>query len=66
MEQKSELLDAINETVEMNNALLAQVKDVIYNIRAEVKEIQPLKEGVEKVKTEISRLKKELKIFDEK
>ncbi|MGB9853972.1 MAG: hypothetical protein ACPLRY_04095 [Candidatus Bathyarchaeales archaeon] len=66
LEQKSELLDAMNETMEMNNAMLAQVKDVIYNIRTEVKEIQPLKEAVEKVRGEIGYLKRELKNFEEK
>jgi len=66
LEQKSELLDAMNETVEMNNAILAQVKDMIYNIRTEVKEIQPLKEAMEKVRGEIGYLKRELKNFEEK
>lgn len=65
LETKSELLDAMNETVEMNNTLLAQVKDIIYNIRTEVKEIQPLNENVEKLKTELSHLKREIKKFEE-
>ncbi|MDI6847616.1 MAG: hypothetical protein QMD23_05750 [Candidatus Bathyarchaeia archaeon] len=65
LEEKSEILDAMNETVEMNNTLLAQVKDIVYNIRTEVKEIQPLKENVEKLKTELSRLKRETKKFEE-
>jgi rRNA maturation endonuclease Nob1 len=66
LESKSELLDAMNETVEMNNAMLAQVKDIIYNIRTEVKEIQPLKENMEKTKLELSNLKKEIKKLEEK
>jgi RNA polymerase-binding transcription factor DksA len=66
LEEKSEILDAMNETVEMNSAILSQVRDIIYNIRAEIKEIQPLKEGVEKIKTELSHLKKELKSLEEK
>jgi hypothetical protein len=37
LDGKSELLDSMNETVGMNNALLAQVKDVMYNVRTEVK-----------------------------
>jgi methyl-accepting chemotaxis protein len=66
LEQKSELLDIMNETVEANNTILAQVKDIIYNIRNEVKELQPLKENIEKIKNEISSLKKEIKNFEEK
>lgn len=59
LDEKSELLDMINETVIMNNTLLAQVKDVMFSVRTEVKEIQPLKENVEKLKTEINRLNRE-------
>jgi hypothetical protein len=66
LESKSELLDVMNETVEMNNAILAQVKDIIYNVRTEVKEIQPLKEGIEKVRLEMSSLKREFKRLEEK
>lgn len=66
LEEKSEILDAMNETVEMNSTILSQVRDIIYNIRAEIKEIQPLKEGVEKIKTELSHLKRELKSLEEK
>jgi polyhydroxyalkanoate synthesis regulator phasin len=65
LDEKSELLDAMNETVEMNNTLLAQIKDMTYNVRTEVKEIQPLTENVEKLETELSRLKREFKKFEE-
>lgn len=58
LEEKSELLDIMNETVVMNNTLLAQVKDIACNVRMEVKEIQPLKESVEKLQTELSRLER--------
>jgi len=66
LEEKSEILDAMNETIEINNKILSQVKDVIYNIRAEIKEIQPIKEGMEKIRAEISHLKKEFKGLEEK
>ncbi len=66
LESKSELLDIMNETVEMNNTILAQVKDIIHNIRTEVKEIQPLKEGIEKVRLEVGILKREVKKLEEK
>ena len=65
LDGKGELLDAMNETVEMNNTLLAHVKDIMYNVRTEVKEIQPLMENVEKLKTEISHLKGGFKKFEE-
>jgi uncharacterized OB-fold protein len=39
---------------------------MIYNVRTEVKEIQPLKEGIEKMKAEISSLRKEFKKLEEK
>ena len=65
LEEKSEILDAMNETIELNNAALAQVRDLVYNVRTEVKELQPLKENTEKLRTELSRLKKEIKKFEE-
>jgi len=65
LEQKSEILDAMSETVETNNTLISEVKDLVYNIRTEVKEVQPLKENVEKIKSELTRLKREIKKFKE-
>lgn len=56
----------MNETVEMNNAILSQVKDTIYNIRTEVKEIQPLKEDIERMRGDMGSLKKEVKKLEEK
>lgn len=66
LEEKSEILDAMNETIESNNKILAQVRDLIYNIRMEVKEIEPLKEGIVKIKAEMSSLGKEVKKLEEK
>jgi ribosomal protein L32 len=65
LDEKSELLDLMNETVIMNNTLLSQVKDIMHNVRTEVKEIQPLKENVEKLKTEINRLERDPRNFEE-
>ena len=65
LDEKSELLDAMNETVEMNNTLLAQVKDMMYNVRTEVKEIQPLTENIGKLKTELNRSKRGFQKFEE-
>jgi uncharacterized OB-fold protein len=38
---------------------------MIYNIRTDVKEIQPLKENIEKIKAELGNLKKEVRKFEE-
>jgi rRNA maturation endonuclease Nob1 len=66
IEQKSEILDVMSDTMESNNDILAQVADTVYNVRTEVKEIQPIKETVEKIKTELNSLRKEVKRFEEK
>ncbi|MGD8566116.1 MAG: hypothetical protein PVF96_07185 [Candidatus Bathyarchaeota archaeon] len=57
MDQKGELLDTMNETVEMNHTLLAKITDMTQNVRTEVKEIQPLRETMVKLKTELSGLR---------
>jgi hypothetical protein len=66
LEEKSEILDSMNETVESNNEILAQVRDLMYNVRAEVKEIHPLKESLEKMKTELGSLRRETKKIEDK
>jgi len=66
LESKSELFDLMYETVEADSETLAQVKDLIRNIRAEVKDIQPLKETMANTKTEVSSIKKQIKTFEEK
>lgn len=66
LEDKSEILDAMYETIESDNEILTQVKDLICNVRADVKEIQPLTENMEKIKTELNNLKKEIKSFEVK
>lgn len=66
LESKSELLELMSETVESDSETLAQVKDLMRNVRAEVKDIQPMKEMMEKTQIEIGSLKKQIKIFDEK
>ncbi len=66
LEDKSEILDAMYETIESDNEILTQVKDLMGNVRADVKEIQPLTENMEKIKTELNNLKKEIKSFEVK
>ena len=66
LESKSDLLDIMYETVESDSETLAQVKDLMRNIRVEVKDIQPLKETMEKARTEIGSLKRQMKTLEEK
>jgi hypothetical protein len=66
LEEKSEILDAMSETIESSNEILTHVKDIIYNVRTEVKEIHPLNESVEKMKTELNTLRKVIKKIEEK
>jgi len=65
LDEKSELLDAMNETIGMNNTLLAHVRDMIYNVRTEVKEIPPLREEIEILKAALDHMDKEIKKFKE-
>jgi rubrerythrin len=64
--EKSEILDAMYETIEASNQTLAQVVDIVYNVRTEVKGIQPLTLTVENMKTELGNLKKEVRRIEEK
>jgi predicted transcriptional regulator len=66
LESKSEIFDLMYETVESDSDTLAQVKDLMCNMRAEVKDIQPIKETMEKTKTELTSLKKQIKTLEEK
>ena len=66
LESKSEVLDAIFETIESCHNTIAEVKDSIFNIRTESKEIHPLKESMERTLTELATLKREMRRIDEK
>jgi RNA polymerase-binding transcription factor DksA len=65
LEDKSEIVDLMFETMQQDNEILAQVKDLMCNVRADVKEIQPLKDSVEKIRTDLTSLKKTVKKFEE-
>jgi len=66
LESKSEIFDLMYETIESDSETLAQVKDLMRNMRTEVKDIQPIKETMEKTKTELTSLKKQIKTLEEK
>ena len=54
------------ETTESNNEKLAQVQDLMHNIRVEVKDIQPVREMMERTRTELGNLKRHIKTLEEK
>ena len=64
--EKSEILDAMYETLEASQQTLSQVVDMVHNVRTEVKGIQPLSMTVANIEAEMLKLKKEVKRIDEK
>jgi hypothetical protein len=66
LENKSELFDLMYETVESDSEALGQVKDLMCNVRAEVKDIQPIKETMEKTRIELGSLRKQIKTLEER
>lgn len=65
VDNKSEVLDAMYETVEASSETLAQLKDLVCNVRAEAREIQPLRECIENMKADMSSLKTEFRKMQE-
>jgi len=61
IEENKTILDMIGETLTENNRLLAQIRDLTYNVRAEISVVKPLTEGIEKINSEIEKLKREVK-----
>ena len=66
LESKSEILDLMYETIESDSEMLAQVTDLMRNMRAEVKDITPIKETIEKTRSEVGNLKKQMHMLEEK
>jgi hypothetical protein len=64
--EKSEILDAMYETLEASQQTLSQVVDVVHNVRTEVKGIQPLSMTVANIEAEMLKLKKEVRRIEEK
>jgi rRNA maturation endonuclease Nob1 len=60
VEDKSEVFDAMYETIESSNAAIASVKDLVSNVRSEVKGIQPLATTIDLIRLELSQLTKEV------
>ena len=66
IESKSEVFDLMYETIESDSETLGQVRDLMRNIRSEVRDIQPMKEVMEVTRTELHSLKKQMKTLEEK
>jgi DNA repair exonuclease SbcCD ATPase subunit len=66
LESKSEIFDLMYETIESDSETLAQVKDLMRNMRVEVKDIRPIKEAMEKTRTELGSVKRQIKTLEEK
>jgi len=66
LESKNEIFDLMYETIESDSETLAYVKDLMRNVRAEVRDIQPIKEVMEKTRIELGSLKKHIKTLEEK
>lgn len=61
VEDNRSVLDMMCETITENNKVLAQTRDVTYNVRSELVNLRSLPEETEKLSTEIEELKKEMK-----
>jgi hypothetical protein len=66
MEKSGEIFDLMYETLESDSETLCQIKDLIRNVRTEVKDIAPIKESMEKTKTDLNKIRKQLITLEEK
>jgi rRNA maturation endonuclease Nob1 len=65
VEDKSEILDAMYATLENNSETIAGVKDMVCNVRTEVKEIRPLTTTVDLIRLELNDLANEVEKLEE-
>jgi len=66
LDSRAEILDAMYETVESGTAAIATVKDMMCNVRTEVKQLQPLASTVDLIRQELSELGKEVEKLEGK
>lgn len=66
LDSKAEILDAMYETVESGSAAIATVKDMMCNVRSEVKQLQPLASTVDMIRLEMNELSKEIEKLEGK
>ena len=65
VEDNRSVLDMMCTTITENNKIIAQTRDVTYNVRSELVNLRSLPEETERLSTEIEELKKELKNLKE-
>ena len=65
-ESSGDLFTLIYETMESDSKTLLQVKDLIRNVRNEVKDIVPIKESLEKTKSDLNKIRNQLITLEEK
>ncbi|MBK5133749.1 zinc ribbon domain-containing protein [Candidatus Bathyarchaeota archaeon] len=66
MDGKGELFDLMYEKMESDSETLSHVKDLIRNVRSEVREIAPIKVSMEKTRRDLSKITKQLITLEEK
>jgi hypothetical protein len=66
MEKSGEIFDLMYETLESDSETLCQIKDLIRNVRAEVRDISPIKESMEKTKVDLNKIRAQLITLEEK
>jgi len=66
LESKTDFFDLMYETAESNSETLAQVKGLVLNVRAEIKDLQAAKETTEKMRSELLGLKHQVMTLEEK
>lgn len=65
VEDNRSVLDMMCETISENNKVLAQTRDVTFNVRSELVNLRSLPEETERLSKEVEGLKKELKKLKE-
>lgn len=66
VQDRSEILDAMYEKIESNRETISNIKDLICNVRTEVREIQPLSTTVGAIRLELSDLAREIGKLEKK
>lgn len=63
---KAEILDAMYETLESGSQAISTVKDMMFNVRSEVKQLQPLASTVDLIRHELNGLVEEVEKLEGK
>ena len=66
VDSKAEILDAMYETLESGSQAISTVKDMMFNVRSEVKQLQPLASTVDLIRHELNGLVEEVEKLEGK